>query len=188
MTPGGDRGEGGRTASASERVYRALLRAYPEEVRRRYGDEMAGYFGDLCREEARSGGPRGLALLWARTLPELVFTVSKERSTMLARNARSLPASPESTAKWGSLAALVGGVVGTAYYLVWVVRESVSGPMAGYGDAGLVDLSSLAVLFVAQLLCVLGLFGLYGAISARSGRPGGLAGAGAALGAVAVVS
>ena len=38
--PGGDRSEGGRAASASERVYRALVRAYPEEVRRRYGDEM----------------------------------------------------------------------------------------------------------------------------------------------------
>jgi hypothetical protein len=41
-----------RGASSSERVYRALLCAYPQEVRRRYAEEMVRYFGDLCREES----------------------------------------------------------------------------------------------------------------------------------------
>ena len=109
MAPGGDRSEGGRAASASERVYRALVRAYPEEVRRRYGDEMVGYFAELCCEASRSGGPRGLALLWARTIPELVITVVKERSSMLARNAY-LPVSPHAVRRWGVVSALTGGV------------------------------------------------------------------------------
>ena len=48
---------------------------------------MAHLFRDLCREELEDGGGLGLAALWARTLPELVYTMLKERSTMLDRNA-----------------------------------------------------------------------------------------------------
>ncbi len=81
MDPGG--GESDRASCASERVYRALLRAYPQEVRRRYAEEMVGYFGDLCREERRGRGHMGVALLWARTLPDLLFTALKERSTLV---------------------------------------------------------------------------------------------------------
>jgi hypothetical protein len=59
VDPGGYRGERDRGVWASERVYRALTRAYPEEVRRRYAEEMVGYFGDLCREEWHSRVLRG---------------------------------------------------------------------------------------------------------------------------------
>jgi hypothetical protein len=76
VDPGGERHRGVWT---SERVYRALMRLYPEEVRRRYAEEMVRYFGDLCREEWHSRGAKGMVLLWARTLPDLVFTVLKER-------------------------------------------------------------------------------------------------------------
>jgi hypothetical protein len=48
---------------------------------------MARCFQDLCREELEDGGGLGLAALWAHTLPELLYTALKERSTMLARNA-----------------------------------------------------------------------------------------------------
>ena len=76
-----------RAVGTSERAYRALLRAYPRELRDEYGDEMARCFQDLCREELEDGGGLGLAALWARTLPELLYSALKERSTMLARNA-----------------------------------------------------------------------------------------------------
>jgi hypothetical protein len=76
-----------RAVGTSERAYRSLLRAYPRELRDEYGDEMARCFQDLCREELEDGGGLGLAALWARTLPELLYTALKERSTMLARNA-----------------------------------------------------------------------------------------------------
>ena len=76
-----------RAVGTSERVYRSLLRAYPRELRDEYGDEMVRCFRDLCREELEDGGGLGLAALWARTLPELLSTALKERSTMLARNA-----------------------------------------------------------------------------------------------------
>jgi hypothetical protein len=61
------------------------LRAYPRDLRDEYGDEMARCFRELCREELEDGGP-GLAALWARTLPELLYTALKERSTNLTSN------------------------------------------------------------------------------------------------------
>jgi hypothetical protein len=76
-----------RAVGTSERAYRSLLRAYPRELRDEYGDEMARCFRDLCREELEDGGGLGLAALWARTLPELLYSAFQERSTMLTRNA-----------------------------------------------------------------------------------------------------
>ena len=75
-----------RAVGTSERAYRTLLRAYPRGLRDEYGDEMARCFRDLCHEELEDGGGLGLAALWARTLPELLYTALKERSTMSARN------------------------------------------------------------------------------------------------------
>jgi len=86
-SPGDPRPRGHeRAVGASERAYRSLLRAYPRELRDEYGDEMARLFRDLCRE-ALEGGLLGLAALWARTLPESLYTALKERSTMSNRNA-----------------------------------------------------------------------------------------------------
>jgi len=87
-SPGGPRPRGHeRAVGTSERVYRSLLRAYPRALRDEYGDEMARCFQDLCREELEDGGGfLGLAALWANTLPELIYTALKERSTLLARN------------------------------------------------------------------------------------------------------
>jgi hypothetical protein len=76
-----------RALGISQRTYRALMRAYPRQLRDEYGDEMARCFRDLCREALADGGGVGLAALWARTLPELLSTALKERSTMVARNA-----------------------------------------------------------------------------------------------------
>jgi len=76
-----------RAVGTSERAYRSLLRAYPRGLRDEYGEEMARCFRDLCREELEDGGGLGLAALWARTLPELLYTALKERSTTLNRNA-----------------------------------------------------------------------------------------------------
>lgn len=77
----------GRAVAASCRVYRVLMRAYPRDIRQRYGEEMIGCFSDVCRDEVRKSGPRGLAAVWLRTLPDLLFTAFKERSSMLTRNA-----------------------------------------------------------------------------------------------------
>ena len=76
-----------RTVGTSERVYRFLLRAYPRKLRDEYGGEMARCFKDLSREKLEDGGGLGLVALWVRTLPELIYTALKERSTMPNRNA-----------------------------------------------------------------------------------------------------
>ena len=75
-----------RAVEASEWAYRSLLRAYPRELRGEYGGEMALCFRDMCREELEDRGGTGLAALWVRTLPELLYTALKERSNTLARN------------------------------------------------------------------------------------------------------
>jgi len=66
---------------------------------------MARCFRDLCREELEDGGGLGLAALWAHTLPELLYTALKERSTMLNRNAYRVA---------------VGVALAAAFMLVWL--------------------------------------------------------------------
>ncbi|CAA9394667.1 MAG: hypothetical protein AVDCRST_MAG01-01-696 [uncultured Rubrobacteraceae bacterium] len=172
-----DRGFG-----ASERVYRALMRAYPEEVRRRYAGEMVRYFGDLCREERLSRGAKGVTLLWARTLPDLLFTALQERGALFRRNAY-LPAAPGTVARWGALCALLGGIMGLTLQLIGSLLGALSilTGVYSYGTGPLMQLFTLSMLLGALSLSSLGLFGLYGAVVARSGaaRPGPLAGAGA---------
>jgi hypothetical protein len=75
-----------RAVGTSERAYRFLLRAYPRGLRDGYGDEMVRCFRDLCREKLEDGGGLGLVALWACTLPELLYSALRERSTMLTRN------------------------------------------------------------------------------------------------------
>ena len=85
-SPRGPRRGHERAVGISERAYRFLLRAYPRELRDEYGEEMARCFRDLCHEKLEDRGGLGLAALWAHTLPELLYTALKERSTMLNRN------------------------------------------------------------------------------------------------------
>ena len=173
---------GNRGVAASERVYRALMRAYPEEVRRRYADEMVGYFGDLCREERLNRGRKGVTLLWVRALPDLVFTALQERGTVFRRNGY-LPATPGTVTRWGALCALVGGSLGVAFHLIEYSLLGALGILTGsfYGNDPFTRFFTLALLLGALSLSALGPFGLYGAVVARSGRPGWLAGTGAAL-------
>lgn len=175
--PEGHRDEA--NGSRSERVYRTLLRAYPKDLRREYGEEMARTFRDLRHRELERRGVRGIVLLWARTLPELAFTASKERNTMLARNfARNayLPARPVVVTRWGGLSAILGGVMGTVAYYIGV---SFSLPI------------SFVLLLFSVLLSTLGLFGLYGSLATTSGRlghPGRIASTGALLATASLVS
>jgi hypothetical protein len=68
-----------RAASWSERLYRALLAAYPREFRREYGPQMRQVFRDLCREERRK--KTRLARLWIRTIWDLATTAVVERAS-----------------------------------------------------------------------------------------------------------
>lgn len=64
----------------SERIYKVLLVAYPEEFRDAYGPYMAQVFRDACRETFGRTGIVGLVALWARTVLDLLSTAHAERS------------------------------------------------------------------------------------------------------------
>jgi hypothetical protein len=184
MASSGDERDDGRhrVAWASERVYRALIRAYPQEVRRRYAEEMVLYFGDLCREEWHSGGPMAMALLWARTLPDLILSALKERGAVLPMNAY-MPVAPAIVTRWGAKCALVGGSLGVSYFFLYPLLlgalMSILTEAFPYGSDPFTMFFMPSLLFGALSLSSLGLLGLYGAVVARSGRPGLLAGTGA---------
>ncbi len=60
----------------AERVYRALLAAYPSEHRREYGEPMVQLFRDRMRRDG--GGFRTLAV-WVHTVFDLVSSAFEER-------------------------------------------------------------------------------------------------------------
>jgi hypothetical protein len=70
---------GDRASRLSERVYRALLVAYPKRFRDAYGPQMVRAFRDVLREERLRGGAAWPARLWARTLPDLAASAFAER-------------------------------------------------------------------------------------------------------------
>lgn len=63
----------------SERVYRALLVAYPTEFRREYGEQMIQFFRDRMRFDG--GGLRGL-LIWMQLVPDLAASALRERAVV----------------------------------------------------------------------------------------------------------
>lgn len=61
--------------SISERIYRLLLRLYPRQHRRHYGEPMITHFRDQLREAHRDGT---LLTLWLRTLIDVATTAPRE--------------------------------------------------------------------------------------------------------------
>jgi hypothetical protein len=55
-----------------ERIYRRLLRVYPDDFRAQYGAEMTRLFGDQLRDAQSSGRPTAIASLWLRSIGDLV--------------------------------------------------------------------------------------------------------------------
>ncbi|MDB4877768.1 MAG: permease [Gemmatimonadetes bacterium] len=74
------------TAARGERLYRALLRLYPPPFRHRYAEDMAEFYRDRVRGEARSAP--AAARLWMRLVPDLVMSALAERAAYLADRTR----------------------------------------------------------------------------------------------------
>jgi hypothetical protein len=70
----------------SDKVYRKMLRLYPEPHRRGFGGQMAQLFRDQCRDAWAHGRYGGLAKLWLRTLPDLGKTSVIEQISQIERN------------------------------------------------------------------------------------------------------
>lgn len=105
-----------RVTSFSERLYRTLLVAYPEEFRRQYSEQLVQMFGDLRREELEQRGRIGFFVLWLHTLSDLAVSVFSERSGLLV--------SSPSLIRLGGAAFVLGGIL----YLVpwWLVFHLIS--------------------------------------------------------------
>ena len=156
-----------RAVGTSERAYRSLLRAYPRELRDEYGDEMARCFKELCREELEDGGGLGLAVLWARTLPELFYTALKERSNMSDRNAYRFAAGVALAAAlllvWLSLGVGIIGADGDPANLMYfgVIAVGIIGASAARlrppGMARALFATALAQALVAVIALIIGL-------------------------------
>jgi hypothetical protein len=69
-----------RWQAASLRCYRVLLRAYPREFLNQYEEQLDQSFRDLAREQISRHRMLGLFFLWTRVLPDLVFTVVRQRA------------------------------------------------------------------------------------------------------------
>lgn len=63
----------------AERLYRALLVAYPADFRRRFGTEAAQTFRELHRDERARGGVGAVVRLWPRTVLEVIVNGMTER-------------------------------------------------------------------------------------------------------------
>ena len=69
-----------------QRLYRRLLRFYPADFRREYGDEMRRLFAEQLWDARQSGGGRkALVSLWTRTLLDLATTAPRQHLERLDR-------------------------------------------------------------------------------------------------------
>ena len=59
-------------------IYRALLRLYPREFLRTFGDELETDFAELYREAHDSGEPYARLRCWAHALADLFVSVPRE--------------------------------------------------------------------------------------------------------------
>jgi hypothetical protein len=105
-----------RALHTSERVYRALLQAYPSEFRRDYADEMALTFRAALRAAQRQSGTAGVLGQWGQTVPDFVVSVidehAQERFNMAKTNLTRLLA----------LAGIVGGALWIAVAVLVALR------------------------------------------------------------------
>ncbi|MDQ5827750.1 MAG: hypothetical protein M3441_26730, partial [Chloroflexota bacterium] len=124
-----------------------------------------------------------LALLWVRTLPDLILTALKERGALLPSNAY-LPLEPAIVTRWAALCALMGGFLGVGYFLLYpllfvALMSILTGDVSYHGSDPFTMFFTNSLWLGALSFSSLGLFDLYGAVVQRPGRPGLLAGTGA---------
>jgi len=75
-----------RRESRSNRIFRRLLRVFPFEFRRDYGEEMELVFREQCDEAAREGRRAGWLALWWETLAGILRTAPREHGEMLRQD------------------------------------------------------------------------------------------------------
>ncbi|MEX2179564.1 MAG: ABC transporter permease [Gemmatimonadaceae bacterium] len=74
--------------TVAERVYRALLRAYPRDFRDEFGDAMLEFHRDRLADARRAGSWPAVARIWARVIADLATNALPARVDALVRRAR----------------------------------------------------------------------------------------------------
>lgn len=106
-----------------ERLYRALLHAYPTAFRARFSEEMVQLFGDQLREAGSGAAPGGSARVWLRSLGDLAVTSASEHLRRNRTVAHSLATSPSISSRVLGLAGVLGGAVLLAVFVIDISPE-----------------------------------------------------------------
>lgn len=72
--------------ATSVKIYGRLLCLYPKSYRRDFGEQMAQFFRDQCRDAWQTDRQAGLLKLWLRTLPDLGKTSFIEQFNQIERH------------------------------------------------------------------------------------------------------
>lgn len=100
----------------SERLYRALLRLYPEPFRARFGDELVQLSGDLLRDARAGRAGRGVVRTWLGLLLDVAVTAPAEHLEQ-RRVAHSLSRPASAVTKALGFFGILGGLILVAGYI-----------------------------------------------------------------------
>ena len=89
-----------RVPAWADRLYTALLRAYPAPFREEYADEMRAAFRSRWREERQARGLLGVTHLWLAVLMDTLATALRSQGETLARDVRYTWRSLTSRQSW----------------------------------------------------------------------------------------
>ena len=134
----------------SERLYRMLLAAYPQEFRREYGPHMNQVFRDGYRAELKRGNRIGSTIFVMRALLDLIQTVPREhfermgKENSIMRNLRR-----DAVALFGCIGIIVIAVLLLNYGLAHQVPLN---PIVGYALDALIAAGILGNLIVFLLV------------------------------------
>ncbi|MCI0582883.1 MAG: hypothetical protein L0227_08310 [Chloroflexi bacterium] len=107
--------------ASHERVYRLLLRLYPEPFRSRFGGELVQLSGDLLRDAREGRSRRGVVRTWLGLVLDVALTAPAEHLEQ-RRIAHSLTRPASSVSKALGAVGILGGLLLVAAYipnLVW---------------------------------------------------------------------
>src|SRR5215208_130031 len=77
-----------RVPAWADRLYTALLRAYPESFREEYAGEMRAAFRSRWREERQARGLKGVTALWLSVLLDTLTTAVRTQGEILSQDLR----------------------------------------------------------------------------------------------------
>jgi hypothetical protein len=154
---------------SSVRIYRFLVRLYPDAFRLQYGDLMAQAFRDTCLRAHRQNHRTGLLALWGRTLVDVLLSMIEQYSNRGAVMTKS---------RWIQISGWFMAASGLLFFLGWMATlrpaydayNAASWPIDRYLNAAASPLLFAGMLFV--LAGILGLRARYGAQAGKNGQAG----------------